>query len=118
MTRGRKIANGGRDADPFVPVAWPGADAAGTGIVVVPDFRVSGRARGLEEGAIEGLPGLGAGPLDPDRSPHSMKIAACIAIVFELAMERQDLLEAPLAIAPRRPFVEVLRCPAQRDMAV
>jgi hypothetical protein len=30
----------------------------------------------------------------------TMKIAACVAIVLELAMERQDLLEAPFAIVP------------------
>jgi hypothetical protein len=108
MTRGRKIADGGRDADAVAPVARPWADAGGIGIVVVPYFRVSGRAPGLEKGAIEGLPSFRARALYPDRSADSMKIAACVAIVFEPAMERQDLLEAPLAIAPRRPFVEVL----------
>src|SRR5260370_25008885 len=118
MTRGRKVANGGRDADAVAAVARPWADAGGLGIVVVPDFRVSGGARGLEKGAIQGLPALGARTLDPDRSADSMKIAACVAIVFELAMERQDLLEAPLAIAPRRPFVEILPCAAHRAVAV
>ena len=76
MTRGRKIANGGRDADAVAPVARPWADAGGIGIVVVPDFRVSGGARGLAKGAIQGLPGLGARALDPDRPADSMKIAA------------------------------------------
>jgi hypothetical protein len=59
---------------------------------VVPDFRVSGGACGLEERAIEGLPGLGARTLDPDLPADSMKIAACVAIVFAPAMERQNLL--------------------------
>src|SRR5258708_3052076 len=81
MTRGRKIADGGRDADAVAPVARPWADAGGIGIVVVPYFRVSGGACSLEEGAIEGLPSLGARPFDPDRSADSMKIAACVAIV-------------------------------------
>jgi hypothetical protein len=52
MTRGPKIADGGRDADAFAPVARPWADARGIGIVVLPDFRVSGGACSLEEGAI------------------------------------------------------------------
>src|ERR1700678_3076771 len=118
MTRGRKIADGGRDADPVAPVARPWADAGGLGIVMVPDLRKSLCARGVEKGAIDGLPVLGARALNPDRSADSVEIAARIAIVLELAMERQDLLEAPLAIAPCRPFVEIPRRAAQRDMAV
>jgi hypothetical protein len=85
---------------------------------VVPDFRVSCRARGVEKSAIERLPRLGARALDPYRSADSVEIAAGVAIVFELAMKRQDLLEAPFAVPRRSPFVEVARRAAQRDMSV
>src|ERR1700691_4313420 len=118
MARGREIADGGRDADAVAPVARPWADAGGLGIVMVQDFGVSSRARGVEKGVIERLPVLRTRTLDPDRSAESVKIAARIAIVFELAMERKDLLEAPLAIAPGRPFVEITGRAAQRDMTV
>src|SRR5271154_3986897 len=118
MTRRRQVADGGRDAHAFAPIARPRADAGRLGIVVVPDLREAGCACGVEEGAIQRLPRFRARALDPDRSADAVKIAARVAIVFELAMERQDLLEAPFAIAPRGPFVEVARRATQRDMAV
>src|SRR6185437_5993789 len=37
---------------------------------------------------------------------------------FELAIKRQDLGKTPFRVAPRRPFVEILRRAAQRYMAV
>src|SRR5271156_1059039 len=76
VTRGRQVSDRGRDADAVAAVARPWADAGGMWIVVIPDFRVSRSARGLKEGAIQGLPGLGARPLDPDRPSDPMKIAA------------------------------------------
>ena len=118
MTCRRKIADRRRHVDAVAPVARPWTDTGGIGIVVVPDLAVFCRARSLEEGAIEGLPRFGGRPLDTDRSANSMKVAACVAIVLELAMERKDFLEAPFEIAPRRPFVEVLRSTAKRDVAL
>src|SRR5215469_6794960 len=47
-----------------------------------------------------------------------MKIALRLAIVFELAIKRQDLREAPFGVAPSAPLLKILRRPAKRDMAV
>ena len=41
MTRGREIADRGRDANAVAPVARPGSDAGGLRIIVVRDLRVS-----------------------------------------------------------------------------
>src|SRR5580700_6084198 len=117
MTRRCEIANRSRDAYTFAPVARPRADAGRVRIVVIQDLFKAGLACGFEEGAIQGLPGLATRPLYPDRTADAVKIAARIAVVFELPMKRQDLLETPFAITPGRPFIKILRCAAKRDMA-
>ena len=118
MSCGREIADRGRYADTFAPVARPRSDAGGLADRYGPRLRRIRCAAGVEERAIERLPCFSARPFDPYRSADPVKIALRIAIIFELAMERQDLLEAPLAITPRRPFVEILRRAAQRYMSV
>src|SRR5262249_61856787 len=105
-----EIADRGGDANAVATIARPRPHAGRSWIVLVPDLRIAERAAGVVEGVIDRLPGVGARPFDPNGAVGAVKIALRVAIVFELAIIRQDLREAPLRVAPRGPFVEVFRC--------
>ena len=106
------------DADAVAAIARPRPDACGSRIIVIGDISIAVLATRVIEGAIDRLPGFFLRPLDPDGTAGAMKIALRIAIIFELAIKRQNLREAPFGVAPRAPLVKILRRPAERDMAI
>src|SRR5208282_596974 len=85
---------------------------------MIPDVGIAELASGLVESTIDRLPGIGRGPFDPYGAGCAVKVALRIAIIFELAVERENLLEAPFGVTPCGPFVEIFWRAAQRDMAV
>src|SRR6266478_1774963 len=85
---------------------------------MVPDVRIAELASGLVKGAIDRLPGVRARAFDPDWSGGAVKVTLRVTIIFELAVERENLRETPFGVAPCGPFVEILGRAAQRDMTV
>jgi len=58
------------------------------------------------------------GALDPDWTSLAVQVSTEIGVVLQLAMGWQNLLETPLVVAQRRPFIEIGGHPADRDRGI
>src|SRR5665213_46566 len=91
MTRGIQVANRGRDANAVAAIARPRSNPGRSRIVMVRHIGIAEVPPGLVKGAIDRLPVIGARPFDPDGTGGAVKVALRVAIVFKLAIIRQDL---------------------------
>src|SRR5882757_9841464 len=118
MPRRVEITDRGRDPNPVAAIPRPRPDAGRSWIVVIGDIRIAMLATRVVKGAIDRLPRFLLRPLDPDGTAAAVKVALRVAIVFEFAIVRQDLREAPFGVAPFAPLVEIFGCTPQCDMAI
>ena len=118
MTSRIEIANCGGYAYAVAAITRPRPDARRSWIIVICDVSIAVLATRVVEGAIDRLPAFLLRPFNPDGTVRAVKIALRIAIVFELAIKRQNLREAPFGVSPRAPLVKILGRPAERDMAI
>ena len=84
-------------------------------------IRVLGIAQtraGLDEGMLEGMPGIAGSAHDRDGPVAAVKVVLHIGVGFQLAEERKNVLIGPLVIALVGPGVIVFGQAAQKDLAV
>ena len=113
-----QIAQTGTPANPVRIVARQRPHAVRVRRVEIRRLRKAGVHAGGVKPMLTRTPALALEPVADDRPVRPVKIVVEIRIRLHLSEEGQNVLEPPLVVAELRPVIEIVRQPAQEDLAI